>query len=179
MQNTAAKRYAEALYAIARENNLTLQVDSDLTELSGVWRDQLLLRSVLTSPRIELSLKRQTAEGLSKGLKMQKPMLNLLYLLLDKGRIDLISDLAREFSALHDAHSGRVRAHCKTARPLTEVQLDLLKAKLMKITGAKEVIVTLENDPSLLAGFVVKIDGKIIDGSLKGKLQRLQSSITQ
>lgn len=179
MQNTAAKRYAEALYDIARENNLTLQVDSDLTELSRVWKDQPLLRSVLTSPKIEISLKRQTAEDLSKRLKMQKPMLNLLYLLLDKDRIDLISDLAREFSALHDANSGRVRASCKTARPLTEVQLDLLKAKLIKITGAKEVIVTLENDPSLLAGFVVRIDGKIIDGSLRGRLKRLQSSITQ
>jgi len=179
MQNTVAKRYAAALHEIAREQNITEQITRQLDELSRLWRDQGGLKSLLTSPRVELSQKRLVLSELGQKLHFDKAMTNLFNLLLDKDRIDIIPALADDFRSLDDSFIGRSRAHCRFPRPLTEQQLEQLREKLINITGAKDVLITLEIDPSLLAGFVASIDGKIIDGSLKGSLHRLQRRLTQ
>lgn len=179
MQSTAAKRYAAALHQIAREQKLTRQISEQLEELAKIWVNQPDFKALMTSPRIEISRKRSTLTELGDRLQFGKPMTNLINLMLDKGRIDIIPALAEEFRQLDDSLLGRARARCISARPLAEQQLDLLRNALKKVTGTKEVLITLETEPSLLAGFVVSIDGKIIDGSLKGRLERLQRRLTQ
>jgi F-type H+-transporting ATPase subunit delta len=179
MKNTVAKRYAAALYAIARDENLTEQVSGQLDELARVWQDQPDFKSLLTSPKVDLAQKRLVLRELSEKLQFGKSMTSLFNLILDRGRIGIIPALADEFRLLDDTHIGRARAHCISPHPLSEEQLNRLREKLLRITRAKQVLITLEIDPSLLAGFVVSIDGKIFDGSLKGRLQRLGRHLVQ
>ena len=179
MQNTVAKRYASALYDITREQNLTQQVSQQLDALARTWQEEGGFKTLMTSPRVGKTLQRQVLTELGQKLQFGKSMTNLFNLLLDRGRIDIVPALADEYRLLDDSFVGRGRAICRSPHPLSEQQLDQLRNKLISITGAKDVLITLEIDPSLLAGFVVSIDGKIIDGSLKGRLLRLQQSLTQ
>lgn len=177
MQSTAAKRYAAALHALARDKNLSQQFSAQLEELARIWDTQPEFRQVLLSPKLGVSQKRSILLDVGKRLDFDRSMANLMDFMLDKGRINILPDLASEFRYLEDQVSGRVRALCKAARPLTEVQLAQLRDRILTMTGAKEVLITVEIDPSLLAGFIVSIDGKMIDGSLKGRLLRVQSSM--
>lgn len=177
MQNTVAKRYAEALYSVARESNLTREVLAQLEALAEVWQGQEGFRALMLSPRVEHSTKRQTLAELGEKLQFADTVKNLFDLMLDKGRIEMIPALAAEYRRLDDEAFGRARAHCKVAHPLTQEQLEQLRQKLIKIVGARDVLINVEIDQSLLAGFTVSIDGKIIDGSLMGRLQRLKRSL--
>lgn len=179
MQNTAAKRYAAALHSLAQDQNITEEVAQQLESLSIHWQEQRDFRTLLTSPRVGMDQKRQLMTEIGKKLKFGKAMANLMQLMLDKGRIEIIPGLAQEFIKLDDEYSGRIRAQCTSARPLTQTQLNALRDKLIKITGAKDVLISLETNPSLLAGFVVSVDGKMIDGSLKGRMQRLGRRLAQ
>lgn len=179
MRNTAAKRYAEALHSIAREKDLSQEILQQLEAMAEIWRDQPGFRVLMTSPRVEMARKRETLAELAQHLHFRDAMTNLFNLILDKGRIDMVPDLAQEFRQLDDHISARARAHCVSARPLSETQLEQLRAKLIRAVGAKDVLITMEIDPRLLAGFTVSIEGKIIDGSLKGRLNRLLRSLTQ
>jgi len=179
MKSTAAKRYAEALHALARSNMRSREFLEQLEAMAAVWRDNAELRVLLTSPRVSLDNKRRVLAAVADGLGFESYLVNLLNLMLDKGRIQMIPALTEEFRNLDDQASGRVRARCQSARPLTEAQMEALRAKLIKITGARDVIVDLKIEPRLLAGFVANIAGKIIDGSLKGRLERLKRSLVQ
>lgn len=179
MKNTVARRYAEALHSLAKEQDRGHTILPQLEAMAQVWLDNADFRVLMTSPRVSLDSKRQILSELASNLKFEDNLVNLFNLMLDKGRIQMIPDLAEEFRHLDDEASGRARASCTTAHSLKEGQLEALRAKLVKITGAKDVIIDLEVDPSLLAGFIVNIDGKIIDGSLKGRLERLGRSLAQ
>lgn len=179
MKNTVARRYAEALHSLAKEKDRGHTILPQLEAMAQVWLDNAEFRVLMTSPRVSLDHKRQVLAEVANGLQFEDYLINLFKLMLDKGRIQMIPDLAEEFRHLDDEASGRVRASCISAHPLKEGQLGALREKLVKISGAKDVIIDLEVDPSLLAGFIVNIDGKIIDGSLKGRLERLERSLAQ
>lgn len=178
MQNTVAKRYAEALHSLAREENLCQEILPQLETIAKAWQDNAEFRTLMTSPRVDMVRKRQILAELGYRLKFQSFMTNLFYLMLGKGRIDMVSDLADEFRKLDDQTSNRVRALCRSAQSLKNEQLTALRNKLIEIAGAQEVLINLEVEPSLLAGFTVSIDGKIIDASLKGRLQHLGRALS-
>lgn len=179
MQTKAAKRYAAALHASARQAEITSEVASQLAILAGMWRDIPELRDVMRNPQIEKSFKAEIVHKISRELDFPQLLTNLLNLLLDKGRLEILPALSSEYQALEDSAAGRVRAKCLVAHPLTEERVEKLRRRLLSFSGAKDIIISFETDPSLLAGFVVSIDGKIIDGSLRGRLHRLRRALAQ
>lgn len=179
MQTKAAKRYAAALHASAIQAGLTTEVFDQLATLARLWRETPELRDVMRNPRIEKPLKAEIIQKINRELGSPQLLTNLLNLLLDKGRLEILPALYAEYEALEDSVAGRVRAKCLVAHPLTEEQLAKLRQRLLALSGAKDILITLETDPSLLAGFTVSIDGKIIDGSLRGRLHRLERALAQ
>lgn len=179
MQTRAAKRYAAALHASAIQAGITTEIFHQLEALAGLWRETPELREVMNNPRIECPLKAEILHTISRELDSPQLLTNLLNLLLDKGRLEILPALYAEYETLEDKAAGRVRAKCIVAHPLTEEQLGKLRQRLLAISGAKDILITLETNPSLLAGFTVSIDGKIIDGSLQGRLHRLGRALAQ
>ncbi len=179
MQTKAAKRYAAALYASASQADIAAEVAAQLALLAGMWRDTPELRDIIRNPRIEKPFKAEIVQKISRELGFPQLLTNLLNLMLDKGRLEILPALCAEYQALEDSAAGRVRAKCLVAHPLTEEQVEKLRRRLSAFRDAKDIIITFETDPSLLAGFVVSIDGKIIDGSLRGRLHRLGRALAQ
>jgi len=103
-------------------------------------------------------------------------VLNLVLLLLRRGRIDLLPRVAREFARLDDLRNGVVNATATSAAPLDPDEVRALTARLQRLTGGR-VELTTNVDPSLLGGVVVRLGDRLIDGSVRGRLERLRSRL--
>lgn len=179
MSTKAAKRYGAALFSLGVELGQSEAILTQLTALSALWEDCPELRFLIQSPGLKVADKARVFKTVYQRLALSEPLENLLGLLLDKGRLSILPDLANEYLSLVDRAAGRVRAHCLTAQPLTDPETQLLQEKLVAFSGAEEILLSVEVDESLLAGFVARVGGKVIDASLKGRLNRLGQSLAR
>ena len=134
--------------------------------------------------RIERSLK-QDALPLSSRLDLavaavgphvSRPVLNLVVLLLRRGRIELLPRVAQEFARLDDLRNRVIHAHATSAAPLGPDELRALTARLEQLSGGRVELAT-DVDPSILGGVVVRLGDRLIDGSVRGRLERLRSKL--
>ena len=113
---------------------------------------------------------------LAIGSAVSPPVLNLVQLLLTRGRIDLLPGVAREFARLDDLRLGVVHAAATSAAALSANDRRALTARLEQLTGGRVELVT-SVDPSLLGGVVVRLGDRLIDGSVRGRLERLRGQL--
>lgn len=179
MSTKAAKRYGVALFNLGEERGQTAGIAHQLDGLAELWQQCPEFSRFILNPGIKKAQKAPVLKALAAKMALLPSLVNLLALLLDKGRLGILPDLAREFAALSDAAAGRVRARCYTAKPLAAAELQVLKDRLIDFSGAKAIFLSPEVDPSLLAGFVADIGGTVIDASLKGRLNRLGQSLAR
>ncbi len=170
-----AGRYAEALFALAQEQNLLSQVAEDLQVLEDVLQREPALEQVLTSRRITSDQKYKLIQQLfSAGF--QTLTLNFLGVLLEKRREIYLKEVITGFYNEMDRFHGILQAEIRTAVALPEAGQELLKEQLSKATG-KKMRLTYKVDPALIAGAVLKFGDKIIDGSVATRLKKMQSEL--
>jgi F-type H+-transporting ATPase subunit delta len=171
----SARRYARAILEIALEKKQLDEWQSDLEKVALIAQDTTIA-SFLESPDVRFEDK---ASLLSERLGDLNPMvLNLVYLLLTKGRLNMLADIVAEYQSLVDKHYGIERAEVTTAIPLDDEDRLTLSQKLGDIIDKKVVIEPEYVDPSLIGGVVVKIGGKLLDGSTRGKLEALKKEMS-
>ena len=167
------RRYSQAVFDIALETRELDRWQTDLEKIVSVAGDATFM-ALLESPRFYFDRK---AELLSKRLKGINPVaLNLVLLLVSRGRLSIISDIAGEYRRLLDGYRGIESAVVTTAVPLD----DRDRAKLTEHLGAlvgKKMVLKCEVDPGLIGGIVVRIDGKLLDGSTRSKLTALKREL--
>jgi F-type H+-transporting ATPase subunit delta len=127
-------------------------------------RDALPLRS-----RLELAVA-------AIGPAVSRPVLNLVILLLRRGRIELLPRVAQEFARLDDLHNHVIHATATSAAPMGPDEVRALTARLEQLSGG-QVELTTDVDPSILGGVVVRFGTTLIDGSVRGRLERLRSKL--
>jgi len=164
-----AKRYAQAIFEIALKANELDRWQSDLQKIACLSEDATIV-AFGESPKFHFDDK---VRLFSERLGDINPLaLNLVYLLIVRGRLSVVGDIADEYQRLLDAHHGIERAEVTAAIPLANED----KLKLGKCLGTvvgREVVIKPEVDSSLIGGFVARIGGKLIDGSIRGKLLAL------
>lgn len=170
-----AKRYAQGLFAVAKENNLLEDVKLELGRTSSELAKNKDLIKILTHPKIRLSEKRTILNKLL-GAQISKVSQAFLNLLLEKRRLEIISFISLEFSSLLDTYQGVARIEAKTAVPLREEEKVKLKKELEKRLSKKTLLKTVV-DKELLGGVWIKVDDRVIDGSVKGYLKRLKEEL--
>jgi F-type H+-transporting ATPase subunit delta len=107
---------------------------------------------------------------------MLPQMGNLLALVMRRRRVELMPAVAREFRRLYNRRAGIVEAAATSAADLDDRELAALQSRLEQMTGGK-VDLTTSVDPSLLGGIQVRIGDQLIDGSVRGRLERLRSRL--
>jgi F-type H+-transporting ATPase subunit delta len=168
-----AKRYAQAIFEIAQERQELNKWQADLQRMSGLNTDAVLL-TLLASPKLAFQDK---AKLLDEKLIGISPMArNLAYLLAEKNKISWISDIARAYQHLVDNYNGISHATVKTAVPLEAREKARLEASLKSLTG-KNIIIETEVDASIIGGMVARIDGQLLDGSVRTKLAALKKEL--
>ncbi|MEO8228221.1 MAG: ATP synthase F1 subunit delta [Chloroflexota bacterium] len=173
-QSTAARRYAEAAFEIALRDRTVDAWRRELDDVAGVLTDPAVA-DVLRNPSIPTAVREDAVrKGLGKSLS--GPVLNLILFMIRRGRIEDIAQVAAEFGRLVDQRNGIVHATATTALPLDKAEISALTAQLEQMTGGT-VRLIVETDPGLLGGLVVRVGDRLIDGSVRGRLERLRNQL--
>jgi len=171
----SARRYAQAVFQIAKANNNMDEWAKDLKRISEIAKDQDVI-DIIENPKVLFD---QKAALIKQKLgKASDLVLNLCYLLIMKGKFKNAGQIADEYEALLDEHKGIKHALVTTAVPVGEAEKGKIAAQLEKITG-KKVSVKLQVNPAILGGIIARIEDTQIDGSVRNKLELLRKDLVQ
>lgn len=170
-----AKRYAAALFDVAKRNNILDAVGADMTLIERFVAEVPYLRAVLLQPLVSDERKNKVVTD-AFGDRVTATSLNFLKLLIRKRREELVDVCIAEFRALYAATHNQTDAVATTAVPLTPEQTERLTQSLQKLTG-KTVQLTAVVDPAIIGGTVVRMGDTVIDGSVRGRLERLEQHL--
>jgi F-type H+-transporting ATPase subunit delta len=173
--STVAKRYALALFQLAKEKQLLDQLEAELRVVKEVTEKNPDLFAVLKSPKLSKSDKKKMVETTFSGANPF--VLNLLKLLVDRHRQNEIGAVADEFIALVNDEKGIAQATVTSVRMLTEEESQALSSSFAAKVGKKSLKIENTVDSKLLGGLKVRIGNRIFDGSLQGKLERLERQL--
>jgi F-type H+-transporting ATPase subunit delta len=168
-----AKRFAQAVFKIALERGELDRWQSDLRKIASLAEDATLV-SLLQDPRLHFDSK---VKLLSEPLGDINPLaLNLVYLLITRGKLNMAGDIADEYQRLLDSYRGIEQAEVTTAIPLDDEDKQRLAEHLGTIVG-KKVVVKPEVDSGLIGGIVARVGDKLLDGSTRSKLAALREDL--
>lgn len=176
-ENILAKRYAKALFQLAKERRLLEKIQGEVEFLDANVTGNSELRMLIFSQEIKKSEKQKVLEKLLQD-RVSNVFFNFITLLLMKNRETLFPTIALEFRKLLDRHHKKMRAAAITAEPLDETSAKALKAFLDKTFDAD---IQIENrlDQSILGGLIVNVEGRVFDGSVQSQLKRLREQLLE
>lgn len=171
-EDTIARIYADALMQAAEERGERKIVREELESLARLLDEDEQFRIFLEAPQVDRSEKKRVIEKLF-GEKLAATTLHFLYVLLDKNRQYLVRRVARQYGRLDDEREGISEATVTSAVPLSDQLRREIQATLEEALGTR-LALTLEVDPGLLGGIVVRYEDKVLDGSIKKRLEDLR-----
>ena len=173
-RDTAARRYAEAAFEIAQRDDSIDVWRRELEVAATIVGDERVVRH-LANPAVSLE-QRTTQVEKALGKAVSQPVLNLVLLQLRRGRIEQLPQVAVEFRRLDNARQGITEATATAAAELTPAEVEAITRRLEQLTGGR-VELDVQVDPSLLGGLVVRVGDRLIDGSVRGRLERLRNRL--
>lgn len=174
---SAVSTYAEALFGAASERDELEEVLSDLGEFTGVLHESEELRLFFYGGQIPERQKRMALEGLTEGMKTSTT--NFLKVLVDNGREEILEEVLARYEHLVKEHLGRIEVEVTTAIELSDEQLDRLRERLGSVLEGREVILEANVAPDLLGGAVFQFGGRLMDGSIRGRLESLREGMLE
>jgi F-type H+-transporting ATPase subunit delta len=170
-ETTVARRYAQAVFGLAKDHNQLDEWDADLATIAQTLQ-QPDLRAALASVKAPFSVKRELVERVFGG-SIRPLAQNFLLLLIQRGRLDLLDAIIAYYRELVDEERGIARARVTTAVPLDDTERERVAQRLAAITG-KQIRLETTVDPSILGGLIARIGDKLIDGSARTRLVALR-----
>lgn len=167
-----AGRYATALFELARDNRQIEAVSASLDKLKQALEQSPEFSQLTTSPLIGREEGTRAALATADALGLDPVTKNFLGVLGRNRRLGALRDVIRNFAKLSAAHRGETTAEVTSAHALSDDQVAALKLKLRSVLG-RDVAVDLRVDPSILGGLVVRVGSRMIDSSIKTKLDTL------
>ena len=172
---TVARPYAEAAFKLAQESGNLQSWSEMLSMLEMVVTNEEVAKRI-GNPNVD----DQALEGLilgGLGERLDGPARNLVQLLIENARLTLVSQIREQYEALRREHEGVLEASIISAMPINDAQVDGLRSALEKKYGRK-VNTQVEVDPSLIGGVRIKVGDKVIDATVRGKLDAMAAALT-
>jgi len=173
-RDTGARRYAEAAFEVGLRDNTVADWRRELDAAAAICDDPDVTRA-LGNPAVPLEQRWPAAQKIF-GRVVSQPVLNLIGLMLRRGRIEELPRIAAEFRRLDNQRQGIILAHVISAAPLTDQEKRAVVQRMEQLTGGR-VELDVAVDPSLLGGLVVRVGDQLIDGSVRGRLERLRNQL--
>ena len=174
-----AGRYATALYALASEQRQTGEIASALKIVSDMIAESADLRRLLRSPVFSVEEQTKAFDAILEKAGVSGITANFVRLVASKRRLFALRDMIKIYGQLHDSARGVTRAEVTVAEPLNDAHLAGLKAALQGVTKGKSVDVAVKVDPSIIGGMIVKLGSRMVDGSLKTKLNSIRTRMKE
>ena len=173
---TLARPYARAAFEHARAADQLAAWQSALSQLATITADAKV-SAMLRDPN-QTAAQRAAALVALAGDGLPEAVGNLLGIMADNGRLALLPEVAALFEQLKQAVESTVAVHVSTAYPLSDAETQQL-ADTMQVRLERSITLTSETDPSLLGGALIRADDLVIDGSVRGRLNKLAGTLTQ
>jgi F-type H+-transporting ATPase subunit delta len=171
LRGATARRYAQAVFDLAKDSNTLDQWLADLKAVSAVFGSHGAA-STLQDPGVKQEDQRRIINEQLAALKTQPMVVNLLYMLVQRQRLALLPRIVESYQQLYNKAKGIVVADVTSAVPLDEALQKRVVAELSKITG-KTIELRVHQDPSILGGLITRIGDELIDASVFARLAEL------
>lgn len=172
--STAARRYAEAAFEIATRDGKLDELAAGLELAAAVIGDATVLQ-ILRNPGRPLRQRTELVDTMLAS-SIPEPILKLVGLLVARGRVEQLPNVASEYHRMLNEQRGIVEAVARTALPLTKDETAALEKKVARMTG-RTVDLRVEVDESLIGGLTVRVGDTLYDASVRGRLERLRERL--
>ena len=169
---TTSREYAEALFELAVQGNETKETSEGLESVVSALLQTPDYRAMLASPAISKEERLNALDSAFRG-KIPDILLAILRMMISRGHVSALNGMARDYEELARGYRGESVAVVTSAVPLKEAETVALRAKLEKKLS-KTVIMQFRVDPELIGGIRVEVDGRVIDGSIRNKLDEIK-----
>lgn len=174
-----AGRYASALFDLAQEQNAVDAVFSDLKAFDALIAGSPDLERLVRSPAFSAQEQTRALGAVLERAGVGSLASNFLKLVASKRRLFAVREMIRDFTALVDNARGVKHAEVTVAEPLSDAHLEALKSALRDVSGGASVEVAVKVDPSIIGGLVVKLGSRMVDSSLKTKLNSIRNRMKE
>ncbi|MEM7521203.1 MAG: F0F1 ATP synthase subunit delta [Pseudomonadota bacterium] len=173
-----AERYASAVFDIAKETSTVAALEADIDALTAAMTESADFRALIGSPIYTRDQQGGAVTAVAAKMGLSATMANTLALMASKRRLFVVPQLLSTLRAVIAEDKGEVVAEVTSAKALTKTQSDKL-AKSLKASTGKTVTLKSTVDESLIGGLVVKVGSKMIDTSIRSKLNSLQNAMKE
>jgi F-type H+-transporting ATPase subunit delta len=171
-------RYATALFELARDEKSIDAVKSDLERFEAMLADSPDLTRLVRSPVFSAEVQARALAVVLDKAGISGIAANFLKVLTANRRLFAVTDVIRAFRALVAKFRGEATADVTVAEQLNDRNLDALKTALKSVTG-KDVALNVKVDPSIIGGLVVKLGSRMVDSSLRTKLNSIKNTMKE
>jgi F-type H+-transporting ATPase subunit delta len=174
--SAVARRYAKALYDLAKEQDAVERVQRELVAVADAWDASTELRSVFENPAFSPDARKKVVVAIAQRVAASPTVVNALSMLADRNRMRNVREIADAFVSRVEAASGRVQAEVVSAAPLPDAYYVELAAVLKKAVG-RDVTINKKIDATIIGGVVTRVGDTVFDGSLTHRLAGLKSDL--
>ena len=173
-----AERYATAIFEISKEGKSLAKLETNLTDLATALDDSAELRDLIASPVVSRADQKAAVAAIASQMGLEAVLQNGLSLMAEKRRLFVLPQLIARLRDMIAEDKGEVTADVTSAKALTKAQADKL-AKTLKASVGKDVNINATVDESLIGGLIVKVGSKMIDTSIRSRLNSLQNAMKE
>jgi F-type H+-transporting ATPase subunit delta len=171
-------RYATALFELARDEKSIDAVKADLDKFDAMLAESADLKRLVRSPVFSADVQSKALAAVLDKAGISGISANFLKVLTANRRLFAVGDVIRAFRALVAKFKGEATADVTVAEKLSDKNLDALKTALKSVTG-KDVALNVKVDPSIIGGLVVKLGSRMVDSSLRTKLNSIKHAMKE
>ncbi len=169
---TTSREYAEALFELAVQGGVTKETSEGLETVVSALLQTPVYKALLASPAIAKEDRLKALDEAFRG-KIPDILLAILRMMVSRGHVSALNGMARDYEELARGYRGESMAIVTSAVPLKEAETVVLRAKLEKKL-ARKITLRCTVDPDLIGGIRVEVDGRVIDGSIRNKLDEIK-----
>lgn len=174
-----AGRYASALFDLAQDQKAVDSVAADLKSFEALVEGSPDLQRLVRSPAFTAEEQTRALAAVLDKAGIKGLAANFLKLVATKRRLFAVRDMIAGYGRLVDAARGVKRAQVTVAEPLGDAHLEALKDALREVSGSQSVELSVKVDPSIIGGLVVRLGSRMVDGSLRTKLNSIRNRMKE
>jgi F-type H+-transporting ATPase subunit delta len=172
-------RYAGALFELARENKFVDEVRADLDRFDAMIGESADLNRLVRSPVFGADEQLKALQVILDRAGIGGLTANFLRVITTNRRLFAVRDMIRAFRTLVARHRGEVSAQITVAEPLNDSNTNALKDALKNVTGGKDIDLDVKVDPAIIGGLIVKVGSRMVDSSLRTKLNAIKFAMKE
>ena len=171
-----AGRYATAVFELAQEEKSVDALARDFTALKAMIAESPELSLFVRAPVFSRDEHKKGMDALLRRMEASPLTVRFVLTLAQKRRLYALAEIIRAFETMLARQRGEVDAEVTSAQPLNDAQTAELK-RVLKATLGRDARLEVKVDPSLLGGLIVKVGSRMIDSSLRTKLEGLRAAM--